>query len=105
MQERQKWNNIQRNLTMGDIVLIADATAPRNSWLIGRVIKTLPDKSGIVRTVQIQTKTNIIERPETKLRMVYYRSINDLFVVIVVFLYGHKQLGAGCVGAIAISNH
>ena len=67
LQERQKWNDTKRNLATGDIVLIADATAPRNSWIIGKVIKTFPDRSDVVRSVQIQTKTNIIERPVTKL--------------------------------------
>ena len=32
-----------------DIVLIMDKDAPRGSWLLGRVIKTCPDKYGYVR--------------------------------------------------------
>lgn len=75
LQERQKWNKTQRNLMEGDIVLIADATAPRNSWMIGRIIKSFPDKSGIVRSVQIKTKTNVIERPVTKLGLLVEQSM------------------------------
>lgn len=48
LQERQKWNEVKRNLRKGAIVLIVDSTAPRNSWLIGRVIQTFPDKAGVV---------------------------------------------------------
>lgn len=66
LQERQKMNKTKRNLMAGDMVLVADATAPQNSWMIGRIIKSFPDKAGIVRSVQIKTKTNVIERPVTK---------------------------------------
>lgn len=69
LQERQKWIVVKQNLGKGDIVLIVDSTASRNSWLIGRVIQTFPDKIGIVRSVRIRTKTNVIERPVTKLCM------------------------------------
>lgn len=54
----------------GDIVVIADSGAPRNSWLLGRVLETFPDKGGLVRSVRIKTKTNILERPVTKLCLV-----------------------------------
>ncbi len=52
---------------LGDIVLIADYSAPCNSWMLGRVLETFPDKKGLVRSAQVQTKTNIMVRPVTKL--------------------------------------
>lgn len=67
LQERQKCLTPQRNFAPGDIVLIMDESAPRNSWSMGRVIKTLPDSSGTVRRVSVQTKTNILDRPINKL--------------------------------------
>ena len=67
LQERQKWLTPQRNFTTGDVVLIMDESAPRNSWSMGRVIKTLTDSSGTVRRVSVQTKTNIKNRPVNKL--------------------------------------
>ena len=67
LQERQKWNKERRSFVPGDIVMIADAAAPRGSWLLGRVLETFPDKKGLVRSVRLQTKTNILERPVTKL--------------------------------------
>ncbi|GAA6083698.1 uncharacterized protein LOC109200008, partial [Tachysurus ichikawai] len=66
LQERQKWSRVKRNFKPGDIVLIVDNTAPRNSWLIGRIIQTFPDRRGLVRHVQVKTKTNCLERPITK---------------------------------------
>lgn len=67
LQQRQKWNNTRRNFSVGDIVLVVDDSAPRNSWMLARVIETIPDKKGLVRQVRIKTKTNILERPITKL--------------------------------------
>ncbi len=37
LQKRQRWLQPQRNLAVGDVVLIADSQAPRNSWPIGIV--------------------------------------------------------------------
>lgn len=66
LQEQQKWNQERRNFVTGDVVVM-DSAAPRGSWLLGRVLETFPDKKGLVRTVRLQTKTNILERPVTKL--------------------------------------
>lgn len=67
MQERNKWNSIRRNLSPGDLVIIVDNTAPRNSWLMGRVMKTFPDDKGYVRSVLVKTKASLIQRPIDKL--------------------------------------
>nr|XP_061785759.1 uncharacterized protein LOC133576497 [Nerophis lumbriciformis] len=67
LQERQKWTNEKRCFTPGDIVTIVDASAPRGSWILGRILETFPDRKGLVRSVRLQTKTSIIERPVTKI--------------------------------------
>ena len=67
MQQRQKWVKIRRNFHVNDIVVIVDETAPRNSWPLARVVKTLPGPKGLVRSVLVQTKTNILRRPIDKL--------------------------------------
>ena len=67
LQERQKWNRVKRNFIPGDIVLIVDDTAPRNSWIMGRVIEAVQDKKGLVRQVKIKTKTSCLDRPVTKI--------------------------------------
>ena len=67
LQERQKWNQKRRNFIPGDIVVVMDSAAPRGSWLLGRILETFPDKKGLVRSVRLQTKTNILERPVSKL--------------------------------------
>ena len=67
LQERQKWSRPRRNLSTGDVVLLVDSSSPRNSWLMGRVVETLPDSSGAVSKSEVKTKTSILERPVNKL--------------------------------------
>ena len=71
MQQRSKWQNPKRNLHPNDIVVIVDDTAPRNSWLMGRVVKTLPGSKGLVRSVLVETKSNTLQRPIDKLCLLW----------------------------------
>lgn len=70
MQQRQKWVNITRNFKENDVVVIVDPTAPRNSWPLGRVVKTLPGPKGLVRSVLVKTKANVVQRPISKLCLI-----------------------------------
>eukprot|EP00064_Thunnus_orientalis_P025090 superscaffoldBa00011876_g25416 len=54
LQEHQRWSGVKRNLIPGDIVLIVDNTAPRKSWVMGRVLQTFPDRRGFVRQVLLE---------------------------------------------------
>ena len=67
LQERQKWVNPKANLQVDDVVLIVDSSKPRNTWNLGRVVKTLPDKDGLIRQVEVKTKSTILTRPVNKL--------------------------------------
>ncbi|XP_013859164.1 uncharacterized protein LOC106514442 [Austrofundulus limnaeus] len=67
LQERQKWSKPRRNFTVDDIVVVVDHTAPRGSWILGRITNTYPDKNGLVRAVQLRTKTGLLERPISKI--------------------------------------
>lgn len=67
LHRRQKWTRIRRNFTAGDVVLIVDDSAPRGSWIIGRVTAAVPDKKGLVRQVWVKTPTSVVCRPVTKL--------------------------------------
>lgn len=70
LQERSKWVRSKRNFEPDDVVLVVDSSSPRNSWIMGRVVETLPDSSGAVRRVKLQTKTNVLERPVNKLCLI-----------------------------------
>lgn len=70
LQERQKWNRIKQNLQPGDVVMILDENAPRNSWLLGRVVQTKMDAKGLVRQVLVKTRSSTLERPVNKLALI-----------------------------------
>jgi hypothetical protein len=70
LQERQRWHDIKRNLKIGDVVLIVDSNAPRNSWPMGVVVETMPDRLGMVRQVKVRTSTNVLVRPIDKLCLI-----------------------------------
>lgn len=67
LQERQKWLVKRRNFQVGDVVLVVNDAAPRNSWLMGKIVHTIPDKSGFIRQVRIKTRYNCLDRPVTKI--------------------------------------
>ena len=47
--------------------MIVDSTAPRGSWLLARIKETIADSKGLVRSVKLQTRTSVLERPITKI--------------------------------------
>ena len=59
LQERQKWHTSQRNLCIGDIVLVMDSA--RNAWTMAKVIGITKDKKGLVRIVQVKTRAGVFE--------------------------------------------
>ena len=67
LQQRQRWLHPERNLQVGDVVLIVDDTAPRCSWQMGRVEETHPGDKGLVRSAKVKTATSRLTRPVTKL--------------------------------------
>jgi hypothetical protein len=62
LQRRQKWTATQRNVQVGDVVVIDDKT-PRNEWALGRVTQLLPSSDNLVRRVMIQSRGKTFERP------------------------------------------
>ena len=67
LQIRQKWLNPTSNLKVGDIVLIVDDNMPRNSWLMGKIVETLPGKDNLVRCAKVKTSVSTLLRPIHKL--------------------------------------
>lgn len=58
---------IEEKLKAGDVVLLIDSSAPRNSWIKGRILQSIPYASGTVCQVKLQTKNTTLERPVNKL--------------------------------------
>ena len=66
---RQKWTREEIPLKENDVVLISEDNLPREKWRIGKVIQTYPGKDDMIRTVKLQTKKGIINRPVQKLHL------------------------------------
>ncbi|XP_072932283.1 uncharacterized protein [Epargyreus clarus] len=54
----------------GDIVIIADATLPRNTWPRGQIEKTFPGPDGRIRIVDVRTRGGTLRRPVSRLIVV-----------------------------------
>ena len=65
--QRQKWFEVKRNFQVNDVVLLVEDTQRRSKWVLGRILKTYPDKHGFVRTVLVKTQASVVKRPIAKL--------------------------------------
>ncbi|XP_043240715.1 uncharacterized protein LOC122391117 [Amphibalanus amphitrite] len=70
LQKRQKWTSASRNVTDGDVVLLVDPDVPRGQWKMGRVVRTIPGKDGLVRKAVVKTGTSSYLRPVHKLVLI-----------------------------------
>lgn len=64
---RPKWQKMGRKLSIGDVVLIADANEPRNSWPRGVIDRVYPGGDGSVRVVDVRTASGVMKRPAHKI--------------------------------------
>ena len=68
LQERNKWIRPQKNLKIGDVILLKENQSPRNRWPMAKVIDTHPDDQGQVQSVTVLTSNGSeLERPVNKL--------------------------------------
>ena len=70
LQEKQKWLTPHRNLSVNDLVLVADNDQPRNEWLLGRIVEIYPDKTGTIRSAKVKTQSTELVRPIHKLCLI-----------------------------------
>ncbi|XP_062604470.1 uncharacterized protein LOC134266271 [Saccostrea cucullata] len=54
LQSRQKWESVNENLKVDDIILLHDGDVPRNQWPLGVVLRVFPSDDGMVRKVEVQ---------------------------------------------------
>ncbi|XP_071172930.1 uncharacterized protein [Mytilus edulis] len=71
LQTRSKWPSENRNLQIGDFVLMIDVSLPRNQWPTGIIDEVFPSKDGLVRKVSVRVIKNgepvTYSRPVTQL--------------------------------------
>jgi hypothetical protein len=69
---RSKWIKPQRNMIVGDIVVIKDQNASRNLWRLARVDTTYPSNDGLVRKVKLAMATSHLDKNGKRLQEVQY---------------------------------
>ena len=65
--ERRKWTEENRNLSVGDIVLVIDSATPRGQWPLGLVKEVIAGVDGIVRSAVVRVRGTYLHRPAVKL--------------------------------------
>ena len=66
LQKRNKWDKLEENLKIGDLVLITEENTPRGLWPLGRIVDVKLGRDQMVRSVMIKTRSNELVRPITK---------------------------------------
>ena len=67
LHQRTKWQEPQRNVQPGDLVLILERQLPRNEWPTGRIVDIQPGADGLVRAARVRTAEGELLRPIVKL--------------------------------------
>ena len=67
LQGRSKWSKIERDVQVGDLVLIVNENTPRPLWPMALVTEVYPGKDTLVRSAKVRTKSSSFVRPITKL--------------------------------------
>jgi hypothetical protein len=63
---RTKWYENVDPIKIGDIGVLIDENALRNTWRKAKVIAVHPGKDGVVRTLTLKTATGELKRPASK---------------------------------------
>ena len=67
LQRRTKWRGEQRDLCIGDLVLVVDEMCPRGLWPLALVLEVQVGRDGHVRSARLKSRSTIMVRPITKL--------------------------------------
>ena len=50
-------------IEIGSLVLVSEDNCPRLAWPLARVIRLLPGRDGVIRTVELKTTRGVVVRP------------------------------------------
>lgn len=70
LSQRTKWKTETQNLKINDSVIVKEDNIPPSRWQLGRIVGIHPGKDGLVRIVQVRTKSGIYVRAITKLGLI-----------------------------------
>lgn len=66
LQQRQKWKTNQRNLSVGELVLLQENNLPPYKWTLGRISAVHPGTDGVVRVATVKTANGEFRRAVVK---------------------------------------
>jgi hypothetical protein len=61
LQERAKWRRPEKNIEVGDLVLMKHDQEPPLKWKLGRISSIYPGIDGLVRSAEVKTKTSELD--------------------------------------------
>lgn len=64
---RSKWLEPQRNMQIGDLVIVKEDNVPPLKWKLARIQELLPGSDNMIRSVIIRTEKGVYKRPIVKL--------------------------------------
>lgn len=67
LQHRPKWNTVQANIKVEEMVLIQTENMQPTVWPLGVINKVFPGKDGFVRVVEVKTTHGVFQRPVAKI--------------------------------------
>lgn len=67
LQPRSKWTSTKTNVSLGQVVIIADDNLPPSHWKLGKIVAVYPGKDQLVRTVDVRSNGTVLKRPIHKL--------------------------------------
>ena len=67
LMKRHKWTEMQRNIQVGDLILLMQENTPRGLWPLGIIVEVMNGRDGLVRSVRVRTSATTLVRPITKI--------------------------------------
>ena len=62
-----KWQKQQKNVNVGDIMLVMEDNTPRGRWPLGRVVTVFPGRDGVIRVVEVSVRGKVYKRAVRRL--------------------------------------
>ena len=62
---QSKWQHRNRNIQVGDIVLVYESSAIKGQYKLGLITETIPSKDGVIRKVKLSYKNYKVDEKVT----------------------------------------
>ena len=69
LRKHSKWRRPERNLCVGDVVVLKEENLVTSRWPLARVTETVEGGDGLVRVVKLKTKDGTYTRPVAKVAL------------------------------------